>query len=154
VCGGVISQAAWGRSRLALCSLECYREARARAQRLRPTLRECVVCGESFTPGRSDARFCANACRQRAYRLRVKGSGVRERARPIELAEESWLVLDLRQHLRDGRSVSVGDRVRAWLEGPVQEGVVLEVATAALTVRFEDEERIRDVSFSRSVASL
>jgi ParB family chromosome partitioning protein len=30
----------------------------------------CAHCGESFLPGRGDARFCSAACRQRAYRRR------------------------------------------------------------------------------------
>lgn len=32
--------------------------------------RECVGCGSTFTPARSDARYCSPACRQRAYRRR------------------------------------------------------------------------------------
>lgn len=35
-----------------------------------PTARACEMCGASFTPKRSDARTCSNACRQRAYRQR------------------------------------------------------------------------------------
>jgi hypothetical protein len=31
----------------------------------------CAMCGERFMPARSDARYCSNACRQRAWRLRV-----------------------------------------------------------------------------------
>jgi predicted nucleic acid-binding Zn ribbon protein len=34
----------------------------------------CAVCGETFTPSRSDARFCSNACRQDAYRKRKLGA--------------------------------------------------------------------------------
>lgn len=30
----------------------------------------CETCGASFTPGRSDGRYCGDACRQRAYRQR------------------------------------------------------------------------------------
>ncbi|MFQ5928812.1 MAG: GumC family protein [Acidobacteriota bacterium] len=30
----------------------------------------CVTCGTVFTPVRSDARFCSNRCRQKAYRMR------------------------------------------------------------------------------------
>ena len=28
----------------------------------------CQTCGQPFTPKRSDAKFCCNACRQKAYR--------------------------------------------------------------------------------------
>jgi hypothetical protein len=28
------------------------------------------ACGKTFTPARTDARYCSNACRQRAYRGR------------------------------------------------------------------------------------
>jgi hypothetical protein len=30
--------------------------------------RICQTCGNTFTPKRSDAKFCCNACRQKAYR--------------------------------------------------------------------------------------
>ncbi len=33
--------------------------------------RSCESCGISFTPGRSDGRFCSRACRQKAYRERL-----------------------------------------------------------------------------------
>jgi hypothetical protein len=29
-----------------------------------------VECGREFTPARSDARYCSDGCKQRAYRLR------------------------------------------------------------------------------------
>jgi ligand-binding SRPBCC domain-containing protein len=32
----------------------------------------CVGCGGVYRPQRSDARYCSNACRQRAYRARPK----------------------------------------------------------------------------------
>ncbi len=31
----------------------------------------CESCGKTFTPKRSDAKYCSNACRQRAYRQSV-----------------------------------------------------------------------------------
>ena len=31
----------------------------------------CKGCGKTFTPKRSDAVYCCNACRQRAYRQSV-----------------------------------------------------------------------------------
>ena len=30
--------------------------------------RICQTCGNAFTPKRSEAKFCCNACRQKAYR--------------------------------------------------------------------------------------
>ena len=33
--------------------------------------RICKGCGKAFTPKRSDAVYCCNACRQRAYRQSV-----------------------------------------------------------------------------------
>jgi len=35
----------------------------------------CAVCGRRFAGSRSDARYCSNACRQRAYRQRGGGPG-------------------------------------------------------------------------------
>jgi hypothetical protein len=32
-----------------------------------------ATCKQPFSPDRSDARFCSDACRQRAYRLRSTG---------------------------------------------------------------------------------
>ena len=31
----------------------------------------CKTCGKTFTPKRSDAVYCCNACRQKAYRQNV-----------------------------------------------------------------------------------
>jgi predicted nucleic acid-binding Zn ribbon protein len=36
--------------------------------------RPCAVCGTEFRPWRGDARYCSNACRQKAYRRRVKAT--------------------------------------------------------------------------------
>jgi hypothetical protein len=48
-----------------LCSM-CYaRDLRARH---RHKQRRCKTCGTPFTTTRSDARFCSNACRQKAHR--------------------------------------------------------------------------------------
>ena len=33
---------------------------------------ECQQCGDTFTPDRSDAKYCSAACKQRAYRQRKK----------------------------------------------------------------------------------
>jgi hypothetical protein len=42
----------------------------ARARSEAETL--CLGCSKAFVPGRSDARYCSNACRQKAYRKRGK----------------------------------------------------------------------------------
>ena len=49
------------------------------ARRLRRADRTCASCGETFTPPRSDGRYCAAACRQRAFR-----------ARRARLREDEW----------------------------------------------------------------
>ena len=38
--------------------------------RAEPWPMRCIVCSSDFDACRSDARFCSNACRQRAYRRR------------------------------------------------------------------------------------
>ncbi len=55
------------------CCNACARKihGRNRRERLaRRRTRECEVCGETFTPPRSDAKTCSPACRQKAYRRR------------------------------------------------------------------------------------
>jgi hypothetical protein len=37
--------------------------------------RPCAVCGTEFRPWRGDARYCSNACRQKAYRGRKAAAG-------------------------------------------------------------------------------
>jgi hypothetical protein len=36
-----------------------------------PRTRPCEHCGETYLPSRSDARYCGDACRQRAHRQRL-----------------------------------------------------------------------------------
>lgn len=43
---------------------------RAARERRRRTV--CTVCGDTFTPPRSDGRYCSAACRQKAYRRRAR----------------------------------------------------------------------------------
>ncbi|MBN1554421.1 MAG: hypothetical protein JXA11_06725 [Phycisphaerae bacterium] len=38
--------------------------------------RLCATCGAAFYVGRPEARYCRAACRQKAYRRRLKCSGV------------------------------------------------------------------------------
>jgi hypothetical protein len=54
------------------CAEKLARESliQARANRVRSE-RQCDECGETFTPDRSDAKFCSVACKQKAYRKRV-----------------------------------------------------------------------------------
>jgi len=49
----------------------------ARQRELRAMIRanrKCEGCGATFTPGRADGRFCSGACRQAAYRQRVRST--------------------------------------------------------------------------------
>jgi hypothetical protein len=63
---------------------ETVRDARLIRSRLRREQRRragegpvgviaCPVCGEPFTPSRSDARYCSTTCRVRAHRSRGNG---------------------------------------------------------------------------------
>jgi hypothetical protein len=77
VCGRRVKPPRWIRRRdggkVFYCSEECAGGADAIARRIEPTPRACAVCGETFTPARSDARYCSGACRQDAYRKRKLG---------------------------------------------------------------------------------
>src|SRR5262245_27537436 len=57
----------------------------------KPKRLSCSVCGKTFTPARSDALTCSNACRQRAYRLRKNppetDAVIRARAVKLQLHE-------------------------------------------------------------------
>ena len=48
----------------------CYRRELRREKRNSLT----CACGKTFTPARADARYCSDACRQRAYRMRYADS--------------------------------------------------------------------------------
>jgi hypothetical protein len=56
-------------TRWVACSRRCYQRAWRASRRTIQTL-TCEVCREPFQSPRSDARYCSNACRQWAYRLR------------------------------------------------------------------------------------
>jgi hypothetical protein len=61
----------WGtRPAITTCSRRCS----AATKRVQVDARDCEVCGETFTPKRSDARYCSSACRQDAYRKRKLGA--------------------------------------------------------------------------------
>ena len=57
------------------CSDECCRKVdyRLRTERRRLASAKsttCIECGQEFAPKRADAKYCSNACRQRAHRSR------------------------------------------------------------------------------------
>jgi len=54
-----------------LCGNRGYQKElkQRRLERRKDTL--CQTCGKPFTPKRADAKFCCNACRQKAYRQNV-----------------------------------------------------------------------------------
>jgi hypothetical protein len=55
-----------------LCGEACRRAVYAIRARLRRALkpRACRICGEEFTPRRSDGLYCSPTCKQSAYRQR------------------------------------------------------------------------------------
>jgi hypothetical protein len=53
-----------------VCSSRCY-QRRRRALRKAAARALCQVCGLIFTAKRSDARYCSDACRQKAFRLKI-----------------------------------------------------------------------------------
>lgn len=73
-CGRVIVCADWEPERYTrpVCSAECRNAIRRTDRKMSRELHkvECQECGELFSPKRSDAVWCSNACRQRAYRKR------------------------------------------------------------------------------------
>ena len=56
-----------------------------RALRRRERRQFCAGCGATFVPARRDARYCGNACRQRAYRVK-KAARLAARRASIDLA--------------------------------------------------------------------
>ena len=64
------------KARYFVCGAECRRAAhKASYRRMHPPSprveRQCL-CGAAFTPKRNEAKFCSVACKQRAYRARVR----------------------------------------------------------------------------------
>ena len=47
----------------------------------------CDVCGKTYTPQRSDSKYCSAACRQKALRLRNRPRYVPVWSAPVERAE-------------------------------------------------------------------
>jgi transposase len=58
---------------ISTCSKRCSKLVERERRRVTHEARCCDVCGEEFTPKRSDARYCSNSCRQDAYRKRKLG---------------------------------------------------------------------------------
>ena len=61
------------------CSHGCQLDAanarrRQRSATRRGAQRRCVICGEAFTPKRTDSEYCSAACKQAAYRQRLKAN--------------------------------------------------------------------------------
>jgi hypothetical protein len=67
-CGVLVSH--WYYEEITTCSRRCSERVAAERRRVKREARQCEVCDEEFTPARSDARYCSNACRQDAYRKR------------------------------------------------------------------------------------
>jgi len=67
------------RRRYVVCCESCRRACCNRVRRERRAARTrgkvCEVCGEAFTPTRSDQKTCSPACKQKAYRQRKKVAG-------------------------------------------------------------------------------
>jgi hypothetical protein len=69
-CGREVTNTTYASRRwVTACSERCSAKAlrRMRREHRRAT---CETCGETFTPTRSDSRYCSPACRQKAYRER------------------------------------------------------------------------------------
>lgn len=65
----------YGSLRRLYCCEKCgdrYRQARRRRPKALPQLVRCESCGREFEPSRADGRYCSSACRQRAYRVRLR----------------------------------------------------------------------------------
>jgi predicted nucleic acid-binding Zn ribbon protein len=54
--------------RIAIYNANARGKLNERGQRRPVPKRPCVICGELFTPKRSDAIYCSDACKQRGYR--------------------------------------------------------------------------------------
>jgi hypothetical protein len=87
-------------------------------------VRECLTCGRSFEASRSDACYCSDACRQKAYRDRRREScnvtsdterdgAVRRRIGAMTDATRRWLkshkgpIASLKVEFRKGEGMTV-----------------------------------------------
>jgi hypothetical protein len=77
-CGALISNPSKGVFAYQVCSRRCYLRAYRKRRRKhggstiawKAQTPRCRNCQRAFEPARKDARYCSNACRQRAYRQR------------------------------------------------------------------------------------
>jgi hypothetical protein len=75
-CGRIVHNEPTMRDRVVtFCCSQCAKSAYVtRTRKLRADARprsetsSCILCHKPFEPKRSDAQFCSNACRQKAYR--------------------------------------------------------------------------------------
>ena len=97
-----------------VCSDRCAQRWRRRRQAARQPLATCETCKTEFQPTRQDARFCSNACRQWAYRLRVATGTQIERREPVDEhvihLDEIGGVL----HYRDNPIIAITALYRGW----------------------------------------
>jgi hypothetical protein len=72
-CGRPVQQA-YVRSRRSrvYCCVACRYRLDLRRRHVLSRERICVTCGDTFKPRRGDAKTCSAACRQRAYRQRIR----------------------------------------------------------------------------------
>jgi hypothetical protein len=60
----------------------------------------CPACHGAFTPKRTDARYCSNKCRQKAYRTKQRGGATPiVRAVSIKRAQQNDEMARLYPHL-------------------------------------------------------
>jgi predicted nucleic acid-binding Zn ribbon protein len=54
--------------RIAIYNANSRHKLKQRREHRSPPKQPCVICGEPFTPKRTDAIYCSAACKQRGYR--------------------------------------------------------------------------------------
>ncbi len=81
---------------------EAQREAHNARRRVAPKPKTCTVCGETFTPGRSDAQTCSARCRQALRRLRLNPKKPIRKPRPRTTARRDTTLEVPARELREG----------------------------------------------------
>lgn len=69
-CGRLVVRGADPLLKRVTCSHSCSTSLTRRRNGNQGTDRPCPECGDRIDTGRTDSRYCSNACRQRAYRKR------------------------------------------------------------------------------------
>jgi len=76
-CGDLFQSRGWA----LYCSLRCKNDAAIHRRRnIKPPpqpLKKCMVCKGSFSPKRSDQKYCSNACKQKQYRTKGRSATTR-----------------------------------------------------------------------------